>query len=170
MLYICGTPSVGKFRRLPDSCLGYLGVVTLGFAYHSENNDYKVVRVSCCPWIRPQIPDGIEVYALSSGSWRRVGMSLRANLMLYDNNSRLPIPLVRGALHYNASDVEGDGECKSEVILSFDVNNEKFRMLGMPDVSMSIRRSQTCLASIKGKLAFLTFWQSEHHGYHYSMW
>ena len=99
MLYICGTPSIRKLRRLPDSCLGYLGVVTLGFAYHSENNDYKVVRVSCCPWKRLQIPDGIEVYALSSDSWRWVGVSLRANLMLYDNNSRLPIPLVSGALH-----------------------------------------------------------------------
>ena len=37
-------PSIKKFKRLPDSCLGQLDFVTLGFAYHPENNDYKVLR------------------------------------------------------------------------------------------------------------------------------
>ncbi|XP_050282191.1 F-box protein CPR1-like isoform X2 [Quercus robur] len=93
-------PSIRKFKRLPDSCLGNLGVVTLGFAYHLENNDYKVLRVSCCPWIRPNVPDDIEVYSLSSDSWRRVGMSLRANVKVFDNSFVLPTPLVSGALHW----------------------------------------------------------------------
>ncbi|XP_065633853.1 F-box protein CPR1-like [Quercus suber] len=130
-----------------------LGVVTLGFACHSENSDYKVLRVSCCPWIRPNVPDDIAVYSLSSDSWRRVGMSLRANVKAFDNSFLLPTPLVSGALHWI-----------SRVL-------EEFRMLRMPDGAMSIVRFQTCLALFKGNLAFLTFGQSEQRGgYQYSIW
>nr|XP_023927664.1 putative F-box protein At1g70960 [Quercus suber] len=164
-------PSARKFKRLPDSCLGNLGVVTLGFAYHSENNDYKVLRVLCCPWIRSNVPDDIEVYSLSSDSWRRVGMSLRANVKAFDNSFLLPTPLVSGALHWISRVVEGEEERKVEVIMSFDVNSEEFRMLRMPDGAMSIVRFQTCLALFKGNLAFLTFGQSEQRGgYQYSIW
>ncbi|XP_030958568.1 F-box protein CPR1-like [Quercus lobata] len=138
-------PSARKFKRLPDSCLGNLGVVTLGFAYHSENNDYKVLRVSCCPWIRSNVPDDIEVYVRIHGEG--------------------------GALHWISRVVEGEEECKVEAIMSFDVNSEEFRMLRMPDGAMSIVRFQTCLALFKGNLAFLTFGQSEQRGgYQYSIW
>ncbi|KAL4599904.1 hypothetical protein ACB092_11G160400 [Castanea dentata] len=167
-------PSIRKFKRLPDSCLpqmGYehLGSSTLGFAYHLENNDYKVLRISSYFGIKPHIPDEFEVYTLSSDSWRKVGMSLRASFMECVNNFPLPMPLVSGALHWISRVVEGEEEHKSEVIMSFDVNGEKFRMLRMPDGSKSIVRFQTCLASLKGKLALLTFGSIER-DYHYSMW
>ncbi|XP_023926063.1 F-box/kelch-repeat protein At3g23880-like [Quercus suber] len=164
-------PSIRKFKRLPDSCLGKLDFVKFGFAYHSENNDYKVLRILSYPMVRPPIPDKIEVYTLSSDSWRRVGMSLRASVMVRDYCSRLPFPLVSGALHWISLVVEGEEERKSEVIMSFDVNSEKFRMLRMPDGSMLIVRFQIGLVSFKGKLAFLTFGKSEPHGgYYYSIW
>ena len=41
-------PSVRKFKKLPCTCLGKVSIVTLEFAYHSKNNDYKVVRISSC--------------------------------------------------------------------------------------------------------------------------
>ncbi|KAK4592968.1 hypothetical protein RGQ29_017203 [Quercus rubra] len=150
-----------KFKRLPDSCLGKLGFVKLGFAYHSENNDYKVLRISSYPTVRPPMPDEIEVYSLSSDSWRRVGMSLRANV---NNSFFFPAPLVSGAWHWISRVVEGEEERKVELIMSFDVNSEEFRMLRMPDGVMSIVRFQTRLASFKGKLAILTCGQSEQHG------
>ena len=160
-------PSIKKFKRLPDSCLGQLDFVTLGFAYHPENNDYKVLRISSYPGMEPHLADQIEVYTLSSDSWRKVGMSLRANVVVYFNNFPLPIPLVSGALHWMARVIED--KCKSDMIVSFDVNSEKFSLLGMPDGSKKIVRFQTCLASLKGKLAFLTIGQSEH-DYHCFMW
>ena len=98
-------------------------------------------------------------------------MSFRANVKVVDNSFLLPTPLVSGALHWISRVVEGGEEHKSEVIMSFDVNGEKFRMLRMPDGAMSIWRFQTCLALFKGNLAFLTFGQSEQHGgYQYSIW
>ncbi|XP_050282197.1 F-box protein CPR1-like isoform X4 [Quercus robur] len=149
-------PSIRKFKRLPDSCLGKLGFVTLGFAYHSENNDYKVLRISSYSIEGSPIPDKVEVYTLSLDSWRRVGMSLRANLMELNYCSLLPLPLVSGALHWISCVVEGEEERKSVVIVSFDVNSEEFRMLRIPDGAMSTVGYQTRLASFKGKLAFLT--------------
>ncbi|KAL4599905.1 hypothetical protein ACB092_11G160500 [Castanea dentata] len=163
--------SIRKFKKLPDSCLGRLGFVALGFAYHSETNDYKVVRISAgYLGMRPPIPDEIEVYTLSSDSWRRVGMSLRANVTIFDNSSLLPFPLVSGALHWISFVIEEEEEPKGEVIISFDVSSEEFRMLGVPDGSMSINRFQACVALFKGKLAFLTFGISQQCGYHFSMW
>ncbi|XP_050282202.1 F-box protein At3g07870-like [Quercus robur] len=114
------------------------------------------------------LSDEIEVYTLSSDSWRRVGMSLRANVKVFDDTFQ--IPLVSGALHWISIVLEGEEEHKGEVIMSFDVNSEKFRMFVMPDGSLSIRRSQRRLALFKGKLAFITFGISDQHGYHYSMW
>ena len=35
-------PSVRKFKKFPDTCLRQLMCATLGFAYHSENNDYRL--------------------------------------------------------------------------------------------------------------------------------
>ena len=164
-------PSIRKFKRLPDSCFGKLGFVTLGFAYHSEKNDYKVLRISSYPMVTPPMPDEIEVYTLSSDSWRRVGMSLRANVMEFNYCSLLPFPLVSGALHWISRVVEGEEERKSEVIVSFDVNSEEFRMLRIPDGAMSTVGFQTRLASFKGKLAFLTCGQSEQSGGdQYSIW
>ncbi|XP_030967187.1 F-box/kelch-repeat protein At3g06240-like [Quercus lobata] len=161
-------PSVRKFKRLPDSGLRITGFVKLGFAYHSENNDYKVLKILSYPWIGLNLT---QVYSLSSDSWRRVGMSLRANVKASDDSFLSLAPLVSGALHWMSRVVEGEEERKVEVIMSFDVNSEEFRMLRMPDGAMSIVRFQTRLASFKGKLAFLTFGQSEQRGaYQYSIW
>ncbi|KAK4572161.1 hypothetical protein RGQ29_030542 [Quercus rubra] len=58
-------PSIRKFKRLPDTCLTQLRPVRLGFGYDSQNNDYKVVRISWgCPQSMP--PLEVEVYSLSS--------------------------------------------------------------------------------------------------------
>ena len=82
-------PSVRKFKKLPCTCLGKVSIVTLEFAYHSKNNDYKVVRISSCHISTPKI----EVYRLSSDSWRRVEISLTANPMFLKNLLSL-IPLI----------------------------------------------------------------------------
>nr|XP_023926066.1 F-box protein At3g07870-like [Quercus suber] len=159
-------PSIRKFKRLPKPCLGQLDSVTLGFAYHSENNDYKVVRISISHSVPPS---EIEVYTLSSDSWRRIEMPLRSNIKFYDNNYFLPIPLVSGALHWMAGFIDEEEKHSSEMIMCFDVNCEKFRNLEMPDGSMSVPSFQICLASFKGKLAVITYGESEQY-YQYTIW
>ena len=48
-------PSIRKFKRLSDTCLTQLNNVAFGFAYHLENNDYKVVRTSSSYFERPRL-------------------------------------------------------------------------------------------------------------------
>ena len=67
-------PSIRKFKRLPDTCLTQLQTLVLGFGYDSQNNDYKVVRISLSTAKRPK-PD-VEVYSLSSDSWKRVELGI----------------------------------------------------------------------------------------------
>uniref|UniRef100_A0A7N2LGL4 F-box domain-containing protein n=1 Tax=Quercus lobata TaxID=97700 RepID=A0A7N2LGL4_QUELO len=118
-------PSIRKFKRLPDTLLGQLDNVTLGFAYHPENNDYKVVRISSTPFGAPVSYHEIEVYTLSSDSWRRVGITLTTTVILYDKNFPLPIPLVNGALHWISCIAEGEENHKSRTIMAFDVNKRR---------------------------------------------
>ncbi|KAM4071905.1 hypothetical protein ACJW30_11G093700 [Castanea mollissima] len=163
-------PSIRKFKRLPDTLLVRLVNVTLGFAYHPENNDYKVVRISSTPFGAPVSYHEIEVYTLSSDSWRRVETPSTTNVILYDKNFSLPIPLVNGALHWMLCITEGEKSCKSRTIMAFDVNSEKFRKLALPHGSIDENTFQTFLASFKGKLAFITWERSEQPRTQYSIW
>ncbi|XP_030966974.1 F-box protein CPR1-like [Quercus lobata] len=160
--------SIRMFKRLPDTCLGQLKGVTLGFSYHPENNDYKVVRISCLSLFTHEI----EVYTLSSDSWRSVGTtSLTAtNVMFYDKNHPLPIPLVNGALHWVSNAVEGEENHWSRMIMAFDVNSERFRELALPDGSVDENTFQRFLALFKGKLALLAWEHREQPGTQYSIW
>ena len=76
-------PSIRKFKKLPHTILEKFNNVALGFAYCSENNDYKVVRIlfDCFFSTVPQpLPlPAAEVYSLSSDSWRRVEIPLIIN-------------------------------------------------------------------------------------------
>ena len=135
----------------------------MGFAYHSENNDYKVVRIS----FPPPSAQVVEVYTLSSGSWRRFEVSLGANgVYYYFRRSLLPTPLVSGALHW----IAGEGEVKNpkdRMIVSFDVNSEKFRKLALPPGHIEAKNFETHLSSFRGKLAFI---RSEHPAFVFSIW
>ncbi|KAF3967775.1 hypothetical protein CMV_008260 [Castanea mollissima] len=141
--------------------VGQLNNVNIGFAYHSENNDYKVVRISYSPLSILEI----EVYTLSLDSWRRVGFDLTINVFFC---SELPAPLVNGALHWMAH-IEGE---ETDLIMAFDVNSEKFAILALPDGFTSVNILQRCLASFKGKLAFITCAYNEQFGFpcQYSIW
>ncbi|XP_065625689.1 F-box protein At3g07870-like [Quercus suber] len=154
-------PSIRKFKKLPPTCLGKLNKVTLGFAYCSDNNDYKVVRTSLSS-SRLSTPE-VELYTLSSDSWRRVEISSTTDVM-FCRNFISPIPLINGALHWVASIKEEN--CMAETnIMAFDVNSEKFiRKLALPDGTtfLHLRRY---LTSFRGKLAFI-----EQSFFQYSIW
>ena len=156
-------PSIRKFKKLPHTCLGKVSFVTLGFAYHSENNDYKVVRISYRSLSTPKI----EVYTLSSDSWRRVEISLTANL-IFRKNFYSPIPLISGSLYWFAYIKEEN--CRRVIIMAFDVNIEKFKKLALPDDCFHGRSLHRCLALFKGKLAFIKCGRNEQRDFQFSIW
>ncbi|KAK9994098.1 hypothetical protein SO802_023801 [Lithocarpus litseifolius] len=105
-------------------------------------------------------PPEVEVYSLSSDSWKRVelGISWRPNVISYGFNGILAFPFVSGHLHRMIEMIEeGGGQEKHEtsMILSFDVNSEKFIELPLPDDEGG--HIAKCLTSYKEKLALIKF-------------
>ena len=146
-------PSIRKFKRLPDTCLPQLPTVALGFGYDSQNNDYKVVRIS---WIdpKPMSPSEVEVYSLSSDSWKRIELGIS---WMPKFNFTMTFPFVSGHLHWMIRKIEGGGGQKrrcTDMIMSLDVNSEKFKELPLPDEGKCINEG---LASFKGKLALIKY-------------
>ncbi|KAL6129140.1 hypothetical protein ACLB2K_072493 [Fragaria x ananassa] len=128
-LYIWN-PSIRKIQRLPQGLykdfITCPAIVCVGFGFHHQKNDYKVVRV-----IRLQ--KGMyktEVYSLKLNSWRDVA-------------AVLPIPidsryLTTGALHVNGV-VYWKVRVKDSArycILSFDMDNEVFSSRELPEKVM----------------------------------
>lgn len=131
-------PSIRIFKRLSGTCLSQSNSFRLGFAYDPPNNDYKVMRITR-PRTQPVPPPEVEVYTLSTDSWRRVefGISWRPNILFYTVNCAFPYPFVSGHLHFMlhivVDMINGGGRQASAMILSFNVNSEKFEELPFPD-------------------------------------
>ncbi|XP_075645397.1 F-box/kelch-repeat protein At3g06240-like [Castanea sativa] len=162
-------PSIRKFKKLPDTCLSQLHLAKLGFAHHSQKNDYKVVRISR-PFTEPMPPPEAEVYTLCSDSWKRVGISWRPNVVFYKFSCVKPFPFVSGHLHWMLDMKEKGGGQEMryiEMILSFDVNSEKFKELPLPN-DHSFKDGK-CLTSVKEKLA-LTKFERQPHGMLCCIW
>ena len=147
-------PSIRKLKRLPGfSQTQYLSFCT-GFAYQSNTNDFKVVKISQMPGMKTEA----EVYTLSSNSWRRVEISL-ANTVLGLPPDNPTATFVSGALHWLGNVVEG---ASLFMILSFNVNNDKFGEIALPHAQQQQLLPQGVMAKInrlmvfKGKLAFIT--------------
>ena len=141
-------PSIRKFKRLPDSCSNGKGLwLSTGFGYQSKTNDYKVVKLRGTPVVA-------EVYTLSSDSWRTVEISLRSKVVVSQIVS-YPYPLFfSGALHWFAYHSEGEREFQDPMmILSFDVDNEKFGEMALP---AGDKLSDHSLFVFKGNLAFIS--------------
>ena len=150
-------PSVRKFKKLPDTCLSRLHHAKLGFGYDSLNNDYKVVRISRSR-VKVMPPLEVEVYTLSSDSWKRIGLGIpwRPNVVFWKINCFLLSPFVSGHLHWMilyAEDRGGRERRSNHMILSFDVNSEKFKELPLPADEGSC--CVIYLTSFKGKLALI---------------
>ena len=147
-------PSIRKQKRLPDFSLTQYVRFSTGFAYQSITNDYKVVKISLMCGMKIEA----EVYTLSSNSWRRVEISL-ANTVLGLPPDNPTATFVSGALHWLGNVSEA---ASLFMILSFDVNNDKFGEIALPHAQQQQLLPQGVMAKInrlmvfKGKLAFIT--------------
>jgi F-box interacting protein len=109
-------PSIRKFKMLSTHMTDPSVPVAIGLAYHSQNNDFKILRIVCARGYNAP-PAEAEVYTLSTDSWRRFVISL-GSIDYISISSGL---FFNGALHY----IAWSGSHK--FILSFDVNDERFR-------------------------------------------
>jgi F-box interacting protein len=132
-------PSIRKFKMISTPIDPFVPVA-IGLAYHSQNNDFKILKMSC--FLESNTPHA-EVYTLSTDSWRRVVISLGSIDFLSSS-------FCNGALHFIASSES------RQFILSFDFNDERFHEIMLPQnydddiLELPIYR----LAVFKGSLAF----------------
>ena len=149
-------PSIGKLKTdslLSSSSSAGFSLVETGFCYQSETNDYKVVKISYCNWslnLRGT-PSQAEIYSMNSGSWKRLHPHFTPNILLFNIHTDLfLIPFFSGALHWMVYVSKGKEEPARPFILTFDVNEEKFRMMETP---FAVIRSYLCPLVFKRKLA-----------------
>uniref|UniRef100_A0A2N9GJL4 F-box domain-containing protein n=2 Tax=Fagus sylvatica TaxID=28930 RepID=A0A2N9GJL4_FAGSY len=143
-------PSIKKLKIISIARFSMpLPKYTLGLAYHSQNNDFKVLKIAS---YRPVHPPVAEVYTLSTDSWRRVEIPIESlneprpnGCFSYMISS--PCLFFHGALHaiVETSDVK--------FILAFDVNDEIFREIMLPQNLLDGVDSYHHLTVFKGSLA-----------------
>ena len=145
-------PSIRIFKRLPDN---QFPIMTFGIGFDSQNNDFKVVGISQV-FAKTKSPPEVGVYSLSSDSWKRVelGISLRPNVSYYNVTNFTALPFVNGHLHWMLK-IGISLRPSADMLLSFDVNSEKFKQLPLPDVEGSF--FMKFITSFKGKLALIEY-------------
>jgi F-box interacting protein len=142
-------PSIRKFKMISTPHLIHPSVpVAIGLAYHSQNNDFKILRIVLARGYNAP-PAEVEVYSLSTDSWRRFVISLGS----IDYIGLQPSLFFNGALH----SIAWSRNRKS--ILSFDVNDERFREIMLPQNYEDDILDLTMfgLAVFKGSLAFFVW-------------
>ncbi|XP_058189971.1 F-box protein At3g07870-like [Rhododendron vialii] len=129
-LYLCNV-AIKKYKHIGHSssilrCIPANPYVLLGFGYHRESNDYKVIRIMYIETgDRGVIHREVEVYRLGEGCWRKVGGAFPWTLL-----NQLPAAFVNGNLHWVVS--SPGREEVDEVVLSFSLGEEVFREIAMP--------------------------------------
>ncbi|KAL4607526.1 hypothetical protein ACB092_09G181200 [Castanea dentata] len=145
-------PSIRKFKMFKATpyTTPYVSV-TLGLAYHSQKRDYKILRIGCFK----EQPPVAEVYTLSSNSWRKFVVSVES---LSPSGGSVTSIVGQSFLFFNGSlhsiaFIQG-----YKFILSFDVNDEKFREIILPQNYLDgLVLISEQLVVFKGCLALIVF-------------
>ncbi|CAI9089138.1 OLC1v1023648C1 [Oldenlandia corymbosa var. corymbosa] len=155
---ILWNPLIRRFLNLPQPRVtqriygSYMYV--LGFGYDEKSNDYKVVRIAYIKGRngRDLIPPEVELYRLSYRSWRSFKTGAPPYGIYGGTWSQV---FVNGAVHWVGYDPCVDrGNEKCALIVSFDMSDEVFREVGIPDC-LEQSGWDLHLRVIRGKLALL---------------
>ncbi|XP_075644290.1 putative F-box protein At1g47730 [Castanea sativa] len=140
-------PSIRKFKIIEPEDKGF-DDVAYGFAFHSQNNDFKFLRFG------RSIMDGepsskgllVHVYTLSIDSWSYLELQ---DITLVETPHYL---FFNGALYHMAYSQN------SKLILCFDVHDHNFWEIMLPqDYSNGLDLEFERLAVFKGSLALIAF-------------
>ena len=161
LLYLWN-PSIRKFKMLPPHHLtDVFGRVALGLAYNSQNNnDFKILRLALVWEEEFTVAVEAEVYTLSTDSWRRVVIPVESEHDIGSINYiyRSSCLFFNGALHFIVA------SWVYYFILSFDVNDERFREIMLPPNYLDELGYSKHLVVIKGSLALIIFGKDDYYG------
>ncbi|KAI9109066.1 hypothetical protein K1719_020021 [Acacia pycnantha] len=146
-------PSMREFIVLPDSPAPpdtYSLQHYTGFGFDPKTNDYKVIMIMDT-WLHEtdeQLPWRLEIYSLNSHCWRNVDCTL-PSVSIW--NWSWIDAFVHGAFHWWAYDDAGD------MVLAFDMQNEKFRTFRLPNVRSSAQEYDGTVAKFRESLAVIIY-------------
>ncbi|XP_059650079.1 F-box/kelch-repeat protein At3g06240-like [Cornus florida] len=149
-------PALRRMKTLPeppslDPTLGAFYSVYVAFGFDYRGNDYKVVEIICFP---PKLDKNslfiVNVYSLSTDSWRRISVASPSCKIWI---GALP-EIMNGAAYWIAS-VNMKSENSLYTLLQFDLGDEVFREIILPDGARHILPE---IAVLGESLYLYNFW------------
>lgn len=130
MAFVLWNPATNEFKRLPtpsltESRLKTFWMVSLGFGFNQDTNDYVLVRIVN---FQARYDAIAEVYSTSTGKWKEVAAGT-GSCVIYGGQDAVA---VKGVLHWIAN---GIGVLVNEkFVVSYDMNLELFWRTVMPEL------------------------------------
>lgn len=151
---ILWNPSVRNHVILPQAITNPKGphIVVLGFGV--ANHVYKVVRLVYCR--KPDdygfgVPPQAEIFSLGTGRWRNVsGSDIKLRILEF----MWCQVLLKGIVHWLGYEPIDDSSSRSS-ILAFDIGDEVFGEVMLPDVLAKEAVTSLCLYTFGGSLALV---------------
>ncbi|OMO57642.1 hypothetical protein COLO4_35211 [Corchorus olitorius] len=136
--FILWNPIIKKAVRVPEpgvkfSSHGPYDAFT-GFGFDSKTNDYKLLRyvkLNDGTYSRKESKVEVEIFSLNANCWRSITHIAPKYGVIFKYPRTYGNSFVNGAIHMLACDREGDRD--RNLILAFDVFEEAFREIPLPD-------------------------------------
>ncbi|KAK8564533.1 hypothetical protein V6N12_036663 [Hibiscus sabdariffa] len=143
-------PSTRQFKILPQPSVqrppaAFNRFFQVGFGYDSQTYDYKVLRFVSNMHKNEQV----DLYSLKGNSWKKISSSGVSGwgCAWYDNH-------VNGICYWPAYGSNSAGYC---CILSFDMVNERFSTLSLPEFHGGFVEYEQLILNINGLLGAIIF-------------
>uniref|UniRef100_A0A7N0UTT1 F-box domain-containing protein n=1 Tax=Kalanchoe fedtschenkoi TaxID=63787 RepID=A0A7N0UTT1_KALFE len=154
-------PATREFRNLPERQIlvptgKRVHTVFLGFGFEPNSSDYKIVRFLSYKVLKSNVPKVgvVEVYSQITDMWKEVNAGLKCQVNEYS-----PTAVVSGAVHWLGSRVakEKDSIDGKDVIVSFDLGNEVFGDLPLPESNVYAQGHGFQICVLEESLSVLVF-------------
>ncbi|XP_023896227.1 F-box/kelch-repeat protein At3g23880 isoform X2 [Quercus suber] len=173
--FILWNPCIRKYITLPNPSVTGFFPCYLVFGFDSKTNDYKVVKIAYqCVNIGYEgaKPPLVEVYSVSEGSWRVTSAGDSYPPRITIRNWHPQGAYLNGAVYFAAIDwgdagfVASDWGDASSIVLSFDLGDEVFRVISLPNGKFGLD-IRILTSKFKGLLSLICY-ESRHMGEQYS--
>jgi F-box interacting protein len=163
-------PATSEFKELPKPDYPTEDIIGLGFGHDLESNDYKLVRFSFSEKLGDDFYSGVDVYSLSSNSWRRKDKRVLGSVTR-DSFSK---GLINGNLHWRGAigfAESGEKRLIREIIISFCIRNEVCKHIKLPEIEIEeddwypfVRKESLAIVIGSGRIPTFTIWVMKEYG------
>ncbi|PON44946.1 F-box domain containing protein [Trema orientale] len=149
-------PAINEWRTLPEPCLTHKNagfwVRGVGFGYDSRANDYKIVRFGhdmLCRGTRA------EVYSMRRDSWSEIQIQFEFDRLGFKCSPSVGKEVFcRGVFYWSI-------RSSTRSIISFDVFDEVFRSIPLPDNLRVVRENHFTKLAVWNESIALFFYKQE---------